>query len=83
VLGLIDEICVSPAVSQDVVRGDLEAALRRAAAKDAQRIAVEVDGSQVTLTGSVNSWAEHTAATTAAWNSPGVTDVVDKLTVVY
>ena len=81
VLGLIDEITVSPSVSQEVVKVDIEAALRRSAATDAQRIAVGVNGSQVTLTGNVNSWSEHIAATSAAWNSPGVTDVVDRLTV--
>jgi len=83
VVGLIDEVTVSPSVSQAVVRVDIEAALRRSAAEDAQRIAVGVNGSQVTLSGSVNSWPEHVAATSAAWNSPGVTDVVDKLTMVY
>jgi len=81
VLGLIDEIIVSPPVSQDAVRVDIEAALRRTAAEDAQQIAVGVSGSQVTLTGTVNSWPEHVAATRAAWNSPGVTNVVDQLTV--
>jgi osmotically-inducible protein OsmY len=82
-LGVIDEITISPSVSQAVVRVDIEAALRRAASEDAQRIAVGVNGSQVILTGTVNSWPEQVAATGAAWNSPGVTDVLDQLTLVY
>ena len=83
VLGLTDDITISPSASQDVVRVDIEAALRRRAAEDAAHIAVAVNGSQVILTGTVNSWAEQVAATSAAWNSPGVTDVLDKLTLVY
>ena len=83
VLGLKDELTVSPVISKEAVRVDIEAALRRSAAQDAQDIEVSVNGSEVTLSGHVNSWPEHVAATSAAWNAPGVTNVVDKLTMVY
>jgi len=35
----------------------------------------------VTLAGTVRSWAEHDDAIAAAWNAPGVVDVIDDLTV--
>ena len=83
VLGVTDEITLNRTASAAAVRADIEAALKRSAVADAQKISVAVNGAQVTLGGSVSSWSEHAAATGAAWNSPGVTDVVDKLTTVY
>jgi osmotically-inducible protein OsmY len=82
VRGVSDEIAVGEPVVQSAVSADIEAALRRGAAADALNIHVAVHAAQVTLTGTVNSWFEHIAATRAAWNSPGVTDVVDRLIMV-
>jgi osmotically-inducible protein OsmY len=48
---------------------------------DANRIAVDVDGSEVTLKGTVSSWIERYEAERAAWNTPGVTSVKNLLTV--
>jgi osmotically-inducible protein OsmY len=42
---------------------------------------VEVSGTSVTLRGHVDSWAERGAAQGAAWSAPGITSVVNKLTV--
>jgi len=42
-----------------------------------------VQGSDVTLTGAVHSWSERELARDSAWNSPGVRNVVDKMTVSY
>jgi osmotically-inducible protein OsmY len=42
---------------------------------------VHVRGSIVTLSGSVASWAERTAAQGAAWSAPGVSLVVNELVV--
>ncbi|PRB65279.1 MULTISPECIES: BON domain-containing protein [unclassified Microbacterium] len=56
-------------------------ALTRNAQLDAERIHVTVDGSTVTLTGTVRSWAERRQATNAAWASPHVTDVDDQIEV--
>jgi osmotically-inducible protein OsmY len=40
---------------------------------------VQVSGSDVTLTGRVDSWAERQAATLSAWRTPGVQNVIDNL----
>ncbi len=64
----------APAVKKEIVR-----ALHRAADVEANRIEVAVDGSKVTLNGSIKAWHERELAEKAAWSSPGVTAVVDNL----
>jgi len=83
VTGVSNQIAIKPSVSALVVKSDIEAALKRRAADDAKTIAVEVKGSDVTLTGSVHSWAERELATRSAWGTAGVRHVVDKMNIVY
>ena len=83
VLGVSDEILIKSKVSADVVKADIEAALKRRAIADAKKITVMVDGGDVTLTGSVHSWSERDLATHSAWGAPGVRRVVDKMNLVY
>ncbi len=81
VIGINNEIFIKPSQSATVVKSDIEAALRRGAAADAKTISVAVKGDEVTLTGTVRSWPERAVATSSAWGSPGVRDVVDNLTI--
>ena len=83
VTGVSNQIAIKPSLSATVVKSDIEAALKRRAAADAQTIAVEVKGADVTLTGTVHSWAERDLATRSAWGSAGVRNVVDKLNLIY
>jgi osmotically-inducible protein OsmY len=80
VTGVSDEIVIKPTLTSALVKADIEAALRRRATVDAQAIAVRVSGSEVTLTGTVHAWSERDLATNTAWATPGVSNVVDKLT---
>jgi osmotically-inducible protein OsmY len=83
VTGVSDQIGIKPSVQATAVKSDIEAALKRTAIADAKQISVAVQGSDVTLTGTVNSWDERYTATNSAWGTPGVRNVVDKMTLAY
>ena len=83
VTGLSNQIAIKPSLSATVVKSDIEAALKRRAVADAKDINVDVKGSDVTLTGTVHSWAERDLATRSAWGSSGVRNVVDKMNLAY
>ena len=81
VTGLNNFITIKPKVAPENVSEKIEAALKRNAILDAQHITVQAEGSKVTLSGSVHSWAELDAAEDAAWGAPGVSEVKNLLTV--
>ena len=83
VTGISDQIVIKPKVSLSAVKSDIEAALKRRAHTDAEKISVKVQGADVTLTGTVHSWSERDLATHSAWGTPGVRNVVDNMTVGY
>ena len=59
----------------------IRSALKRNAELDADRIAVKTENGQVTLEGTVRSFAERRDAERAAWSAPGVMAVDDRITV--
>ena len=83
VTGVSNQIGIAPSVPTALatsVKSDIEAALGRTSIADPGKIAVAVQGSEVTLSGTVNSWDERDAATHSAWGTPGVRNVVDVMT---
>jgi osmotically-inducible protein OsmY len=81
VRGVSNLIEVRSPVSPSAVQSRIEAALKRNAELDAKRITVESKDGRVTLRGNVRSWTERRDAENAAWAAPGVTHVVDCITV--
>jgi osmotically-inducible protein OsmY len=79
VTGVSNQIAIKPSVTASAVKSDIEAALKRTSIADAKKISVEVQGSDVTLAGTVQSWAERETVTNSAWGTPGVSNVVDKM----
>jgi osmotically-inducible protein OsmY len=79
VIGVSNQIVIKPKVSLSAVESEIEAALKRRAHIDAQKISVEIQGANVTLRGSVHSLAERDLACHSAWGTPGVRNVVDHL----
>lgn len=61
------------------VQDNLEAALQRQATAEAKAIHVEISGGKVTLSGQASSWRSMANAEDAAWATPGVTQVVDRM----
>jgi len=81
VLDVRNSIQVKPVLVAGDVKADIEAAFKRNAVIDANQVAVEVRGPEVTLRGEVRSWAERDQAYQTAWSAPGVMNVVDELTI--
>jgi osmotically-inducible protein OsmY len=83
VTGVSDQISLSPKVLSTVVKADIEAALKRRSTSDAQEIHVDVHGADVTLSGTVHSWAERELARHSAWGTKGVRQVVDNMAMAH
>ncbi len=76
-----NQVVVRPTVSASEVKSKIESAFTRNALVDADGISVNVKGDQVTLNGTVRSWAEREEAERAAWAVPGVALVDDRVAV--
>jgi osmotically-inducible protein OsmY len=77
-----NNIVIKPVVSASGVLTAIGAALVRSAQLDGESVTVHVerDGS-VRLEGTVRSWHERTAAQRAAWFAPGVSSVINNITI--
>ena len=83
VTGVSDQITIKAIATSSGVKAEIESALKRRAVSDTQKIMVDINGSEVTLSGKVHSWSERDLARSSAWSAPGVRNVVDKMSVTY
>jgi osmotically-inducible protein OsmY len=68
--------------------GDIEQAISAAFGRSARLDRFEISADSpfpglVVLSGTVGSWAEHDDAVAVAWSGPGITDIDDRIAVVY
>ena len=83
VTGVSNQVTIKSKLTSSTVKADIEAALKRRAITDADEIMVTVNNSEVTLTGVVHSWSERDMVNDTVWNTSGVTDVNDNISVAY
>jgi osmotically-inducible protein OsmY len=74
-------ITLTPRPSSADTETRIRGALTRNALVDARAVHATVSGTKVILTGTVRSWAERRHAETAAWASPHVSDVDNRIRV--
>ncbi len=79
--GITNNITIRCQPAATDVQAKIEDAFRRRAQLDAKKISVQTADGTVTLEGEVHSWQERQQAEIAAWQAPGVSQVIDKLTV--
>jgi osmotically-inducible protein OsmY len=70
---------VPPVVAAAELRSSIKEALERHVAREANRIAIDIHGDTVVLSGRVGSWTERQAVIGAAKGTPGVSRIEDQL----
>jgi osmotically-inducible protein OsmY len=81
VKGVTNLITLRMAATPADIKDRIRASLKRQAELDADHISIDVNGSRITLRGTVRSVAERRDAEAAAWNAPGVVTVLNDLNV--
>ncbi len=83
VRGVSNQITVKSHLSVSSIKDDIEAALKRRFSSDGNHINISVNEGDVTLSGTVHTWADRNMVTHAAWGTAGVRKVTDNLTMAY
>ncbi len=81
VRGLLNQLTIKPPVEEALISARIHEALERLGLNGWDRIKVETRGSDVALSGEVTSWQEKRLAENVAWSLPGVSHVVNHITV--
>jgi len=76
-----NQVMIKPKpMAGDILR-KINAAFERYASSDANKIKVSISDNKVTLTGKVRSWTERSDAEDIAWSAPGVSQVINQITI--
>jgi osmotically-inducible protein OsmY len=81
VFGVSNGLTLKPTVSAAGLKSSITAALVRNAQLEGSEIRVSTAAGEITLEGSVPSWADRHEADKAAWSAPGVTAVTNLIRV--
>ncbi|MBX9794617.1 MAG: BON domain-containing protein [Burkholderiaceae bacterium] len=81
VIGVTNQITLKAQIPPTDIKNRIAEALKRHAEREARNVEVSVNGSVVTLRGTVDSWPDRMAAQGATWSAPGITQVVNELRV--
>jgi osmotically-inducible protein OsmY len=79
VVGLSNQIAVTPTVDVSGITDQIRQALHRSWLLDDQKVTVTADGGHIHLTGTVGSAYERQVAWATAWAAPGATSVTNDL----
>jgi osmotically-inducible protein OsmY len=79
VKAVVNELRVRPQATVTDVHAQIRSAFERSAELDASRVSVDVTGGKIVLSGAVRNWSERQDAERAAWSTPGVTAVENRL----
>jgi osmotically-inducible protein OsmY len=83
VKGVTNNIKIKSEVNELIEKKDIEQAIARCWTIDDHDINVSVEGSTVTLSGTVISWYQKEEAARIAWNTPGIWHVQNELKIDY
>lgn len=83
VTGVTNNITIKAESHDKIEKTKIIEALNRNWSINTKNIDVNVNGTKVTLSGSVNSWYQKDEAERIAWNTPGIWSLDNKLTVEY
>lgn len=82
VTSISNRITIRPRALPSDLSERIQGALTRQAMREAKRVQLSVDqAGLVTLEGPVHSWAERNAVEGAVWSAPGVTGVINRISV--
>ncbi|MCV2371336.1 BON domain-containing protein [Roseateles oligotrophus] len=82
VTGISNRITIRPRALPGDLSARIQTALTRQAMREAKRVQLTVDpDGLVTLEGPVHSWAERNAVEGAVWSAPGVTGIINRISV--
>lgn len=86
VIGIHNQLSIQPSIQPRVklapVKSQIEQVLKRRAMASLKHVVIHVSGTEVILSGYVESWAAREVVDYSAWNTPGVQRVINQIKIV-